>query len=310
MKNSSFIDKESYCQFLFDQNGPYWHIATPGNLTEILFTTTEEYRFGLTLSAVCTLDAGIKVYAIQIMNNHLHLIARAHSPKQCIEYLKLYSKRLKRWAASRGKILVLPDMFVCEPLPIDNLQLLRNSIVYTHRNRYVVDSSQTPFSSPWGSGVLYFGPDIDSLKSVKFNDLSYKDKRLITCSRNIILPDYYTVRNGCISPESFCDWQTGRAFFRSAHQYFNMLTKNFEAYAEFSNLLGDAANITDEELYSYAISYSKQVSNVSSPALLPHDAKLDLARKLHFDYHSNNSQIRRILKIEPSVLESMFPTPR
>ena len=304
------MDIESNCRFLFDQNGPFWHIATPGNLTEILFAKPEEYCFGVSLAALCALESGIKVYAFQVMSNHLHEIVGAPSPQPCIDNLRLYSRKLKRWAFSRGRQLYLPDSFISEPIPIENLQMLRSSIVYSHRNKYVVDSSVTPYSSPWGSGILYFGPDVEDLRSVKYNDLPYREKRLITSSRNLILPDYYTVRDGCISPESFCDWRTGRAFFRDAHQYFNMLTKNYEAYAEFSSLLGDRVCITDDEMYASACAIARQKYNVNIPSQLAEFAKEDLARTLHFSYHAGNNQWRRILKMDPGKLDAMFPTAR
>lgn len=304
------MDIESNCRFLFDQNGPFWHIATPGSLTEILFAKPEEYCFGVSLAALCALESGIKAYAFQVMSNHLHEIVGAPSPQPCIDNLRLYSRKLKRWAFPRGRQLYLPDSFISEPIPIENLQMLRSSIVYTHRNKYVVDSSVTPYSSPWGSGILYFGPDVEDLRSVKYNDLPYREKRLITSSRNLILPDYYTVRDGCISPESFCDWRTGRAFFRDAHQYFNMLTKNYEAYAEFSSLLGDRVCITDDEMYSSACAIARQKYNVNIPSQLAEFAKEDLARTLHFSYHAGNNQLRRILKMDPGKLDAMFPTAR
>ena len=103
MKSNSFIDKEAQCRFIFDQNGPYWHIATPGNLTEVLFTSPDEYRFGVSLAAICAMESGMKVYAFEIMSNHLHEIAGAPSPDICIHNLQLYSRRLKRWAAKRGR---------------------------------------------------------------------------------------------------------------------------------------------------------------------------------------------------------------
>lgn len=309
MKNFSFVDKESNCRLLFDQNGPYWHIATPGNLTEILFTSPDDYRFGMTLCALCALETGLVVYAIQIMSNHIHEIVGAASPDMCVENLRLYAKRLKRYATSKGRNLDLSS-FVCEPLQITSLQTLRNSIVYTHRNKYVVDSFLTPYSSTWGSGVLYFGPDIGQLQSRKFNELPYREQRRLTNSRIMTLPENYTVRDGCISPESFCAWRTGRSFFRDAHQYFNLLTKNFEAYAEFSALLGDSSCLTDEEMFSAACAIAKQIFNVASPSRLSDEGKKAVARKLHFDYRAGNSQIRRILNLSSSVVEAMFPTAR
>ncbi|MBO4476184.1 MAG: hypothetical protein J5737_05650 [Bacteroidales bacterium] len=309
MKQASFIDKEAYCQYLFDSKGPFWHIATPGNLTEILFTNPDEYRFGVTLSAICAFESGLTVYALQVMSNHLHKIVGAPSPAHCRDFLGRYALRLKRFAASHGRILELPG-FVCDPIPIPGIQSLRNSIVYTHRNKYVADASQTPFSYPWGSGGMYFGFDYKTLESVKFNDLTYREQRLITNSRPLVLPDSYTVRDGCIAPESFCDWQTGRSFFRDAHQYFNMLTKNYEAYAEFADLCGDSSVLTDEEMYSAACALSKKQFNSSALTQLSDSAKADLARRLHFDYRAGNNQIRRILRMDPLVIEAMFPVAR
>ena len=309
MKNASFIDKESYCQFLFDKNGPFWHIATPGNLTEIIFTCSDDFRFGMTQLAIGTVKCGLKSYAFQMMTNHLHDIAGAPSPQPCIDLLEFMASRIKRYSASKGRPLDL-SAFICDPLPIMTLQSLRNNIVYTHRNGYVIDTSKTPFSCPWGSAPLYFGEDIENLKSLKYNALTVREQRLITNSRTIELPEYFTVRNGAISPESICDWRTGRSFFRDAHQYLNMLTKNYEAYAEFASLLGDSVSLTDEEMYSAACSLAKEKYNARVPSQLSDGAKVEIARKLHFEHHAGNNQLRRILKMDTHVIDAMFPQAR
>ena len=307
MKNASFSEKESYCQFLFDQNAPFWHIATPGSLTEILFTCPEDFRFGMSQIAICAIECKLHTYAFQLMSNHLHLITGAPDARVCRVFLDRLASRLSRFFSGKGRPADL-SAFVCDPFPIESLQSLRNSIVYTHRNGYVADSSQTPYSYMWGSGGLYFGESITSLKAVKYSDLTVKDRRLLTCSRTVMLPDETTVRNGCISPESFCDWKTGINLFRDAHQYFNMLTKNYEAYAEFAALLGESIVLTDEEMYAAACSLSRKQFNVGNPRDLSEGAKTDLARRLHYDYHAGNNQIRRLLRLEQSVVDSLFPS--
>lgn len=309
MKNLSFYDQEAYCQNLFDRKGPFWHIATLGDSTSILFTNPDDYRFGMSLFAVCAWECNLKVYAFQIMSNHLHNIAGASEEQCCYDFLESYSHRLMRYASNKGYELDL-STFVASPIEIDSLQSLRNNIVYTHRNAYVIDVSQTPFSCPWGSGPLYFGCDINEFASRKFNDLPYREKRMILNGRVKDLPDTFVVRNSCIAPESICDWRTGRNFFRDAHQYFNLLGRNFEAYAEFASLLKDKTFMTDAEMYSAACVVAKQQYNISVPSLLPSEAKLEMARKLHFDYRAGNNQIRRILKIDIDTVNAMFPSAR
>ena len=36
--------------------------------------------------------------------------------------------------------------------------------------------------------------------------------------------------------------------------------------------------------------------------------KIELARKLHYDYNASNDILRRVLKLEVSVLNELFPS--
>ena len=309
MKNLSFSDKEFYCQQNFEKHGPYWHIATPGTTTEILFTNNEEYAFGMTLMAESLYVCGVKSYAFSLMSNHLHNIAEAVKKQQCIDFLEHYGTRLRRFAKSKGRSLDL-DGFVCEPLPIDNLSSLRNNMVYVDRNPYVINSTQTPYSYPWGSGFLYFGYSPALIPSVPYSSLNLREKRALTHSRDVVLSDQYTVRNGFVAPESFVDWRTGRGFFRDAHQYFNLLTKNRESYSEFAALLGDRVVLTDEEMYGAALSIASKEYQISRLAELTDYQKKNIAAKLHFEYRAGNAQIWRILKIDKAILQELYPEAR
>ena len=39
----SFHDAESQCKLVFRENGPFFHLCTPGEQTEILFEDEEDY---------------------------------------------------------------------------------------------------------------------------------------------------------------------------------------------------------------------------------------------------------------------------
>lgn len=305
MNPSSFIQKEQQCNFVFNQNGPYWHFATPGLSTEIIFTCPDDYRFGMTLFAECAVANHIRVYNYELMSNHLHGIVSA-TRQACTNFLGDYRKRMIRYAKACGRTLNL-DAFVCDPIPIDNLDLMRNSIVYVSRNGFVVDSRYTPYSYPWGSGHLYFGPALNPLESLSYNKLSTIEKRALTHSRTICFPDSFMVKNGHIAPESFVDYRTGMMLFRDAHHYFSALTKNIESYSSFASQFGDLIVINDEEMYSAARMLSAKRFNVDKPVLLNNEDKISLAKSLHFDYRASNAQIRRILKLDDNVIQSLFP---
>jgi hypothetical protein len=106
---------------------------------------------------------------------------------------------------------------------------------------------------------------------------------------------------------SFCDIKLGESIFRDARSYFNALTRNAEAFSQIASRLKDTIFLTDDELYAVVISYVNKEFSVSKPALLSGRQKIDTARYLHFKYNATNHQLRRILKLELSVLEELFP---
>ena len=65
---------------------------------------------------------------------------------------------------------------------------------------------------------------------------------------------------------------------------------------------------TDDELYAVTIAHIDKEYKRSQIKLLSPEQKIDTARHLRFKYNATNNQIRRILKIEISLLEEMFPT--
>ena len=306
MKNLSFLEKERLCELAFEENAPYWHIATPGQSTEILFTNEADYRFGMSLMAESAYLCNIRIFSFELMSNHLHNVATARCKQNCIDCLDHFQRRLKRVAKLAGRDLDLSG-FVCEPILIDSLPSLRNNMVYVDRNAYVVNADHTPYSYPWGSGHLYFGSNPTLLSLRPINELTIREKRELFKTRDPQYPDYFKVKDGYIAPESFVDWRTGRTFFRDAHQYFNMLIKNYEAYAEFAKILGDKTILTDEEMYSTISSLAYKNYHLSRLGDLNDRQRIELAKRMHFDFCANNSQIRRVLKLDPGLLQELFP---
>ena len=106
---------------------------------------------------------------------------------------------------------------------------------------------------------------------------------------------------------SFCDIKLGESLFRDARSYFNSLTRNAEAFSQIASRLKDAIFLTDEELYSVICSHISKEYSVKAPAQLSAQQKIDTARHMHFDYNATNQQLRRMLRMDLSVLEELFP---
>ncbi|MBQ7575346.1 MAG: hypothetical protein IJT26_02320 [Bacteroidales bacterium] len=312
-KNShplSFGDKERLCELHFfecqQQFGEFWHICTPGNLCEVLFTKPEDYRFGISNMAISSAEAGLTIFTDAIMSNHIHGLA-AGTKQQCFKMVESYSYRLCKYFESKGRYVSLRDFRCDEPILIDNLSSMRNEIVYINRNGFVINPAYTPFSYPWGSGYLYFNPLAKEPRAIPYENASFKEKRRLSRRRVCQMPERYLYYNGIILPESYARIDLGERMFRDAHHYMYMLTRNVEAYSEEAKRLGDAIVLTDDELFQSARLLSEKNYGINQPALLPPDSKIEIAKLMNRDYRATPRQIRRIFKIPEETIKQLFP---
>ena len=297
---------EEACELSFRRKGPYWHLYTPGDLTEIIFTCEEEFLIGMNLVAVClAYFPGLRIVTFTLMNNHFHFIL-AGSREDVVDFFAMYRKRLKRYLAGLGRF---PDLsgFVPDAFEIPDFRALRNEIVYVNRNGYVVQPEHTPYSYPWSAGVLFFNPLLSRLPKVPVSGLPQSEQRKLYHSRLVSLPKHYLVYGGLIALSSYCSIAEGEDAFRDAHQYFQLLGRNQEAGCGIAKRLGDNSFLTDEELFGVARTLSANDYGMRSPSMLPPDAKVALAKRLYFDYKATAKQIKRILKMDDSILEALFP---
>ena len=95
--------------------------------------------------------------------------------------------------------------------------------------------------------------------------------------------------------------------FRDARSYFNSLTRNAEAFSQIASRLKDYIFLTDDELYSVICSHINKEYSVKSPSQLSAQQKIDTARQMHFGYNASNQQLRRMLRLDLSILEELFP---
>ena len=298
-----YARREEECEDLFHSFGPFWHLCTPGTNQELLFISPYDYGFGVTSAAISLTDT-VLVYALAVMSNHLHDIL-AGRRDNCLDYFEQRKKRLRSYLVSTGRKVDL-KYFKPDLIPIESLTALRNEIVYVNRNGYVAHPEHTPFSYPWSSGMFYFNPAADC-DAMRYSSSSYQGKRAVTHSRVMDLPCDCSVKNGAIHIPSFVRIQEGERLFRDAHQYFNLLSRNAEAYGEVAKRLGDRVFLTDDELFHALCTLCRKDYGQSRPAALSPNEKIAMAIKMKRQYTASNGQIRRMLRLDANIVQELFP---
>lgn len=303
MKQVRFVEREGVCENTFTVSGKWWHLYTSGKTNSLIFIDLEILRFAMNLLARCKLDfPDLYIVSFVIMSNHIHLVIVGDENRIAL-FFETFRRRLARFMRTHGYGR-LSRNFSMQLKRIESLSSLRNTIVYVHRNGYVVDSSHTPFSYAWGTGPYYFTMHrVDSLIS----DLNDAGLRTFFHSRVPSFGPDTPLVDGYVSPAAFCSLQLGMSLFRDAHQYFSLLTKNVEAYSELACDLGDTEFLTDMELFSQVSRMIAESYSVQRVNELTRAQRYDVARKLHYEFKSSNGQIRRILNLSQSDVDQLFP---
>lgn len=293
--------------FEYEDLGPIWHLCTPGEFVGVIFKDRDDYVFGMNLVGLCAANFSpqLKILTFQIMSNHLHFVIECEEPV-IGEFFTFLKKRLQRYLANSGYLGSLSG-FVTNYFRINESRYLQNVIVYVNRNGYLVDRQSTPLTYEWGANRYFFNKFTQNEVIVKVSQLSLEKRRAMFKSRNFEIPADYIVTQGYISPLSYCHITLAESFFKDANQYFHLSSRQIESYSSIAKELGDKVTYTDYEIYSAIMSLCIRRYEVKNPSLLDKDAKIEVAKIMHFDYNASNKQIKRVLRLDESVIESLFP---
>ena len=293
--------------FEYEDLGPIWHLCTPGEFVGVIFKDRDDYVFGMNLVALCAANFStqLKILTFQIMSNHLHFVIECEEPV-IGEFFAFLKKRLQRYLANSGHLGSLSG-FIPNYFRINELRYLQNVIVYVNRNGYLVDRQSTPLTYEWGANRFFFNKFTHNELFVNVGQLSLEKRRAMFKSRNFEIPADYIVTQGYISPLSYCHITLAESFFKDANHYFHLSSRQIESYSSIAKELGDKVTYTDYEIYSAIMSLCIRRYEVKNPSLLDKGAKIEVAKIMHFDYNASNKQIKRVLRLDENVIESLFP---
>lgn len=294
----TFTESERLCEASFLSGGHFWHAYTSGKETPLLFAADDDFRLAMNIIAQSSAAyPQVRILAFEVMDNHFHFAVSAPDEFELRKFWNFVRWRLVRLYPNAKALRMSAKA-------INNLQSLRNVIVYVNRNGYVADRRYTPFSYPWGTGRYYY---IEAPIGKELKDVFTVEKRAMFRSRAPVLPETWRVTDGYVLPTSYCAIDYGMAMFRDAHHYFSMLCKNVEGYAEVAVELDDSEFLTDSELNSQLMSILRAEYRSASLRDLSKTQKFDLARRLRQSFHSSNGQIRRVLGLSSYEIDSLFP---
>lgn len=291
-----------------EEGTPFWHLCTPGDSTAgVIFRNREDFVFGMNMMALCAhLHAEkVKVLTFQLMSNHVHILLQGES-HHVTHFFSNLKTRLGRYLRAQDRYCDIKG-FEATMHPIHNVTYLRNVLAYVNRNGFLVDQWETPFTYPWGANSFYFNRYTGIFNRTPLIEIPVRVKRKIFRTHECSFPqDHYMIRD-YVSPECYCSIKQGESLFKNAHDYFQLISRQVESFADIARSFGDKLLYTDVQLNTAAIDMAKRLFDTAKLSILGKSQKLEMAKQLRFRYNASVGQIRRILNIDERILENMFP---
>lgn len=293
--------KEWDCEDNFRRIGTLFNANTPEK-HPVVFSTEDEFKAAMSILAVCAkLFHDVKLFAFQLMSNHLHLVVGGDADR-IEEFFSYFVDRLdKHFEKSRDF-----SNFKLKLKPVEDLTYMRNAIAYVNRNGFVVNDGVTPFSYPWGSSMYFFQPVVVRYALTVGRPAGIVLIRSLMHTRSCDGFKDLKVVDGYVSPLEFCEIATAESVFRDAKQYFYNISKKVEAYADVAKSIGEALFYNDNDLFTAAVRLAKDNYGLNDLRTLPASAKLELAKRLHYDYNASEKQLQRLMNIDADLLKAML----
>ena len=79
-----------------------------------------------------------------------------------------------------------------------------------------------------------------------------------------------------------------------------------ESFSEIAKSIGETVFYSDSDLFLVANKYAKTNYGTSRLSDLDSRQKIELAKKLHYDYNAGDKQLQRLLRLSQDVVDALF----
>ena len=291
---------------VFREGEPFFHLHTKPLETGVIFENDIDRAIALVYIAIAARAVGVEILAYALMSNHFHFILQG-SKEQCQAFFGFVKARLSLYFSRHGRPGSLKAIKDPEPTPITSLKQLQDEIAYVIRNPYVVRVDVNPLAYLWCSGFLYFNPLLDHIRTRPTSGLTVQEKRTLLRSHDVDLLEGLTWVDGCVFPGCFVNYRLAESMFRDARQFTLTVFKNVESQVETALRLGETPSVNDDEMLSASLRLCRNEYGVKGPSQLTEKQKIDLAKKLKFDYYASNGQISRFTTLPLDTVNALYP---
>ena len=273
-----------------------------------MFKDVEDFRHGLNRIGICKILTGVFVIAYTLMDNHLHFVLYG-TMQECKDFINKYKLLLGKWIRQKygeaEAIRGIPSQIIAIKTPEDLLE----TIAYIDRNCIMAGFKGIPADYPWGSAKHIFrnSNETDNTSTYKkISDYGTIEIREILKTRLQIPGDWTIDSNGMINPTCYLDWKKVEQIFISPVRYIYFLSKKLEGKIDMIVSQSNNTFIKDKDLRVIVEHLASDMFNCPDIRILKISSRLQIARKLRYEYACTTKQIGRMLHLDQETLKGFI----
>ena len=227
--------------------------------------------------------------------------------EHCVAVFDYVKRRINKRLIEDGHT-PLPDDYDFRLIPVGDEDQMRNNVVYIARNASEVLNIR-PGTYLFGSSLVFYSEVSRLFETVRAGDLSARALRNMFKTWLPIPPDRPIHPGlGMVLPQGFVDFDVLYKVFPTAKEYETRLVKDYEAFVEIADQVGEeivfsleeARDIVDKEL----LKSGRSLSSLSA------DEKCELAVQLNRRFRLDALTLSRVIFLPARVISQALRSKR
>ena len=276
----------------------FYHAATKGLDSRVIFTSTEQFIAGMNRVALCKLSVpGVIVIAFVLMDNHVHFILHG-TYADCMRFMAQYKKLTQMWLSNNSPDSKI-DFWEYNCWPIPNKEKLTEKICYVLRNPLAAGMGVLPTSYLWGSGPLMFSGGATSIwgKLSPIGELSVYQLRKTFGTKLPVPSDWLKTEDGLIWPGCYVNFKHAEQAFGSIVNFmFEQNHKNEDLINQ--EMYGSDISLPDSDIIAILSERSDEEFGIADLSLLTPSQRIELCRLVRKSHGTDIKQLGRVLHIK------------
>ena len=291
----------------------FFHFCANGPETRNFILCEADYYANFNLIGVCAANSDAVVVSFSLEDSHPHGLLWG-TRESCLGFMSKYEDQVRRYSArthpSGTKIV-----FKCELYPIGDEKYLKNVATYTIIQPTKDGKPIMYYDYLWGTGSMYFRGNNHTpiwyydkegviQEPVPFETLTARNKRAITHSQTLTIPDDWLVCNGFILPSNYVDVKRFENIYKT-HNVFRVFTSSpKQREEEMLQTMANFRGVSLEDLEARRIcgDFCRQMFGFRDPRRLDAPGRIKLAQQLRRQYRLSIRQLSTLVYIPESEL--------